>query len=531
MIVQFISFIFVVAHWLGCIFYFVTKLQDRDDDWTTYYLAGTLAGPLQNRSVFEKYTAVFYWSLTTMSTIGYGDIVPTTAAERVFVTIAMMLGACFFAYGLTNVCSLIFNHNKYKGRFEAATDELTEYIERRGFPVSLSQALIRSVWFSHNSSTVEDDRSTHHNILCTFSPELQRQAYRHLAKSIFCANNRMPPAVIPNERVVVQLFLMARPVIYPPGEVVWCTYPKMNEWDEFDAVYFLIQGAVQALDKKSALKMTPGEDGEQEIVEVPSGAMLGAGGTFGEKQVFLYGDYPVRETTFTATEHTDIYIINRRALRRILIQEANYVEALMEFFDLQDHDWVLPSELNPARIWIASKVEKCVNDVDYAREAQQFCDEDDVAVAQKKISARTKTGKSRRTSISAGITGTSLPKSEKLRSPTSLRAPETTRETKVSSSVTRPEESTEPRISAAQKWFGRQKGAKLQIDTGNPLDVGDVVDELCDVESVESIQAQIIEAQQRLVNLFHRLEASKVDKELGSGQGTSQVDVFRTSRL
>eukprot|EP00951_Prasinocladus_malaysianus_P001906 scaffold13534_cov27-Prasinocladus_malaysianus.AAC.1 len=46
---------------------------------------------------FQLYIGSLYWSVMTVSTIGYGDIVPDTSLERTFVILAMLIGA--FAYG------------------------------------------------------------------------------------------------------------------------------------------------------------------------------------------------------------------------------------------------------------------------------------------------------------------------------------------------------------------------------------------------------------------------------------------------
>ena len=40
-----------------------------------------------------------YWSLSTMSTIAYGDIVPVTAFERVFTCFVIITGTSMYAYG------------------------------------------------------------------------------------------------------------------------------------------------------------------------------------------------------------------------------------------------------------------------------------------------------------------------------------------------------------------------------------------------------------------------------------------------
>eukprot|EP00656_Telonema_subtile_P056470 TRINITY_DN902_c0_g1_i1.p1 TRINITY_DN902_c0_g1~~TRINITY_DN902_c0_g1_i1.p1 ORF type:complete len:617 (-),score=116.07 TRINITY_DN902_c0_g1_i1:88-1938(-) len=360
MIVKFIVYIVVVAHWLGCLFYFVTKLQDNADMWTNHYLEGTIEGALEGRSITEKYLAVFYWSLTTMTTIGYGDIVPHTLTERVFVTIAMVLGACFFAYGLTNVCSLIFNHNKSKRRFEASTDELTEYIERCGFDSKLSQSMVRSLWYAHSSSTIDADFTMYPCFLSNFSPRLQQDACLSLARSTLCGGGKRPPLLAHNERLLMQLYIEAKPVIYPPDEIIWCTYPDQNEWSEFDDVYYVVKGSVRGFcsggdevprDTDNALQEK--EDPEDTVPQPPPDRELSVrlmpGSSFGEKQVFLSGDFSVRQTCFTATEHTDIYSVSRRAFRHILRDDVPYVQGCIEVLREREYDWIAVEDVRAVR--------------------------------------------------------------------------------------------------------------------------------------------------------------------------------------
>ncbi len=45
-----------------------------------------------------RYITALYWSVTTMATVGYGDVVAYSVREKVVATVSMLLGASFFAY-------------------------------------------------------------------------------------------------------------------------------------------------------------------------------------------------------------------------------------------------------------------------------------------------------------------------------------------------------------------------------------------------------------------------------------------------
>jgi voltage-gated potassium channel len=60
-----------------------------------------------NPSVQHPGDAV-WWAFTTVTTVGYGDIVPVTAAGRV-VAVALMISGIFFFYGFTAILITVFS--------------------------------------------------------------------------------------------------------------------------------------------------------------------------------------------------------------------------------------------------------------------------------------------------------------------------------------------------------------------------------------------------------------------------------------
>lgn len=51
--------------------------------------------------------AAAYWSLTTVSTIGFGDITPRTDPERAVMLFAQLTGVLFFGILLGSITSLL----------------------------------------------------------------------------------------------------------------------------------------------------------------------------------------------------------------------------------------------------------------------------------------------------------------------------------------------------------------------------------------------------------------------------------------
>lgn len=54
-----------------------------------------------------KYITALYFSVTTMITVGYGDVSPKTTPEMLFSIFAMVLASGIFGYSMSSVINLI----------------------------------------------------------------------------------------------------------------------------------------------------------------------------------------------------------------------------------------------------------------------------------------------------------------------------------------------------------------------------------------------------------------------------------------
>lgn len=119
----------LVCHFIACVWLLL--------GWSDP-LASWIAGRLTTETTFtSQYIRSLYWTVTTLTTVGYGDITPGTDAEYLFASGVMLVGASVYAYVIASFASIVGQINARHSQFQQRAQFVTGFLHRQGLPEHL----------------------------------------------------------------------------------------------------------------------------------------------------------------------------------------------------------------------------------------------------------------------------------------------------------------------------------------------------------------------------------------------------------
>ena len=142
--------ILFLAHWMACLFYLIAATEAMEVNWVTGYfdVSADEASAIDKGSL---YIASLYFAVATLSTLGYGDVIPATNAERLYAVASTFIGGAVYAYLLGSVCSIITNLDEGSNTFYRQMDELNRFMTDKAITNELRVKLRDYFRFRRNS--------------------------------------------------------------------------------------------------------------------------------------------------------------------------------------------------------------------------------------------------------------------------------------------------------------------------------------------------------------------------------------------
>ncbi|KAG8000254.1 Potassium voltage-gated channel subfamily H member 1, partial [Nibea albiflora] len=265
----------LAAHWLACIWYSIGDYEVIDeetnivrmDSWL-YILAETVGTP---------------FSLTS---IGFGNIAPTTDGEKIFAVAMMMIGSLLYATIFGNVTTIFQQMYANTNRYHEMLNSVRDFLKLYQVPKGLSERVmdyIASTWSMSRGIDTE-------KVLQICPKDMRADICVHLNRKVF---KEHPAFRLASDGCLRALAMEFQTIHCAPGDLIY------HAGESVDSLCFVVSGSLEVIQ-------------DDEVV-----AILGKGDVFGDvfwKEVTLaQACANVRALTYC-----DLHVIKRDALQKVL---------------------------------------------------------------------------------------------------------------------------------------------------------------------------------------------------------------------
>ncbi|XP_062326124.1 potassium voltage-gated channel subfamily H member 5 [Osmerus eperlanus] len=294
----------LVAHWLACIWYSIGDYEVIDeatntikmDSWL-YQLALSIGSPYRfNASGSGQweggpgkdslYITSLYFTMTSLTTIGFGNIAPTTDGEKIFSVAMMMVGSLLYATIFGNVTTIFQQMYANTNRYHEMLNNVRDFLKLYQVPKGLSERVmdyIVSTWSMSKGIDTE-------KVLSICPKDMRADICVHLNRKVF---NEHPAFRLASDGCLRSLAGEFHTVHCAPGDLIF------HSGESVDTLCFVVSGSLEVIQ-------------DDEVI-----AILGKGDVFGDvfwKETNLaHACANVRALTYC-----DLHVIKREALLKVL---------------------------------------------------------------------------------------------------------------------------------------------------------------------------------------------------------------------
>jgi len=245
-----------------------------------------------------RYIRAMYWCITTIATIGYGDITPdrNNALQMVYTIIVQLLGVGMFGYIIGNIASLIANLDVAKANFQRKMEEIREYMRIRRIPRELQAKVSRYYYYLWETRRSVDSADVLAGVPHTLGTDIALFLNRAIMEKVGLFKDS-------DEIFLREVVRLLEPVVFLPEDFII----RQNEFG--DCMYFVNTGEVEV------------------VVNGKIVAKLGAGSFFGETAL-VQGEK--RTASIRALTYCDVYRLSKASFDGLRVKYPEFDRRVQE---------------------------------------------------------------------------------------------------------------------------------------------------------------------------------------------------------
>ncbi|KAE8596680.1 hypothetical protein XENTR_v10016197 [Xenopus tropicalis] len=234
----------LLAHWMACIWYVIGKMEMKnkplswDIGWL-HELGKRLESPFHSNdsqggpTIRSTYIASLYFTLSSLTSVGFGNVSANTDVEKIFSICIMLIGALMHALVFGNVTAIIQRMYSRWSLYHTRTKDLKDFIRVHHLPQQLKQRMLE--YFQTNWSVNNGIDS--HELLKDFPDELRSDITMYLNKEIL----QLSLFESASRGCLRSLSLHIKTSFCAPGEYL------LRQGDALQAIYLVCSGSMEVL--------------------------------------------------------------------------------------------------------------------------------------------------------------------------------------------------------------------------------------------------------------------------------------------
>ena len=269
----------IVAHWISLLW---TLVNDRVEDETQ----------------ITTYINSLYWTVTTLTTIGYGDITPKTDFQKIFTINVMIIGAGMYGYIIGNIANLLANIDYAKTVFTEKMERINTFLKYRKIPESLQENIYQYYNYVWQNKKGYDESE----IMNELPASLRMKIALYLNAGVF---EKIPLFAGASDAMIADFVVRLKPVIFTPKDYI------IKKGERGDCLYFISSGSVEVVNDETGDNI----------------ATLNEGAYFGE--IALIDSTP-RSATIRALGYCDLYSLDKISFDEVIKDYPDFYQKIKE---------------------------------------------------------------------------------------------------------------------------------------------------------------------------------------------------------
>ena len=225
-----IFWVLIFTHLLSCLWYFVSDYID--DGSVNNWVRAHEAEAYEEQNIGSLYLASLYWTVSTLTSVGYGDIIAQNEYEQVVAVIVSWMGASVFGFIIGHMNSIVLNMNKASSEFHSRMDSIDAYLKYRKVPQDLQLSIRRHFRYYISRKTLFDEEQ----ILADLSHYLRAELSFFLTSDVIRQVHLFKD--IQDTSFLTEIVTMLKPMSAVPAQIL------MEQGDIALEMYLILRGSV-----------------------------------------------------------------------------------------------------------------------------------------------------------------------------------------------------------------------------------------------------------------------------------------------